>query len=341
MEQRNYLGYEFIEKENSRNAKPDILSDAIIVGESGSGASFLLKEMVKNKDKVLFISDYQEELDDKFKYKEMNESFNDDFINLVLDFRNIENSKQFVEDYINQGYTVAINSKYNDKHYLNFLYSIGRLKNVIAVIHFADDLIENKLFPNEIILMKNEKSIYGKVLSSFQLGDYVHLRKKIYNEVFKENKGNYIDIEKKEGTGTNFNAILSNLGYCLSSTMNSDFYDKVFKIGIDLMSILSPKYDEKKLSKIFYSSVKNSKNIKCGCTKNCYDIDICHVKDLSKMIKSLSSYSVGGECLITKIFQKEHLIDFFTCYFTILERSDKYKSLLENPIKLIDKTLVL
>ena len=117
MEQRNYLGYELIDKQNSKNAIPVIVGDTIIVGESGSGATFLLKEICKNKNKVLFITDYREDLEDKYKYKEMNESFNDDFINLVLDFRNIENPKQSVEDYINQGYTVAINSKYNDKHY--------------------------------------------------------------------------------------------------------------------------------------------------------------------------------------------------------------------------------
>lgn len=326
MEQRNYLGYELIDKQNSKNAIPVIVGDAIIVGESGSGATFLLKEICKNKNKVLFITDYREDLEDKYKYKEMNESFNDDFINLVLDFRNIENPKQSVEDYINQGYTVAINSKYNDKHYSDFLYSIGRLKNVIAVIHFADDLIENKLFPNDIILMKNEKSIFGKVLSGFHLGDYVHLRKKIYNEVFKVNNWNYKDIQKSEDIGNNFDAILSNLGYCLSNTMSDDFYDKVFKIGFDFMDILSIKYDKDKLSKIINTSINNSKHIKCGCTKNKYNINSCHIEDLARMIKSLSSYSVGGESLITKIFQKEHLIDFFTCYFTILERSDKYKS---------------
>lgn len=331
MEQINYLGYELIDKSTSLKATPDISRETIIVGESGSGASFLLKEIVKNKKKVLFITDYKEELDNKFEYKEINESISDDFINVILNFKDIVNPKQLLQDYLNQGYTIAINSKCNDSGYLDFLYSISRLKgDIVAVIRFADDLIENKLFPNDIILMKNETSIFGKFISGFKLGDYVHLQKKIYNGIFKENTGGYKDIQKVEGIGTNFNVILANLGHCLSNTMSDDFYDKVFKIGIDLLDILSVKNDDEKLKKFFDTSFNNSKYIKGGYIQSRYNINNCYIDSLSKMIKSLSTYSTSKENLMTRLFQKNPLIDFYTEYFSILKGSDKYKSSLED-----------
>lgn len=147
----------------------------------------------------------------------------------------------------------------------------------------------------------------------------------------------YINIQKSKDIGNNFDALLSNLGYCLSNTMSDDFYDKVFKIGFDFMDIISISLMDKNIvSKIIYESIEDSKNKKCGCTKNQYNINSCHIYDLSEMISSLSMSTVASQGVFNNMFQTRHLKSFFIGYFSILERSDKYNSLLETPMKLIN-----
>lgn len=145
----------------------------------------------------------------------------------------------------------------------------------------------------------------------------------------------YIDIEKSDNHGLNLDALLSNLGYCLSNTMSDDFYDKLFKIGVDLVDIVLSVFDEEKLSGILHRSIENTKYINCGCTINQYNINSCHIGDLSRMIKSLSSFASAEGSFIAKLKEKHDIVDFYTAYFVILKRSDKYISLLDNPTRLL------
>lgn len=145
----------------------------------------------------------------------------------------------------------------------------------------------------------------------------------------------YIDIKKSDNHGLNLDAVLSNLGYCLSNTMSKDFYDKLFKIGVDLVDIVLSVFDEEKLSGILYRSIENTKYINCGCTINQYNINSCHIGDLSRMIKSLSSFASAEGSFIAKLKEKHDIVDFYTAYFVVLKRSDKYISLLDNPTRLL------
>ncbi len=147
----------------------------------------------------------------------------------------------------------------------------------------------------------------------------------------------YIEIKNNGEHGWNLDAILANLGYCLSSTTDDDFYKKLERIGKNLAVIILNKYSKDELIEMFKSSISNSQYQNCSCVKNEYNINSCHIDYLSSMISSLSEYSNREKGLFSKYFDKNNIIDFFTLYFTIMKNNNEFKFLLEEPSRNMPK----
>ena len=145
----------------------------------------------------------------------------------------------------------------------------------------------------------------------------------------------YIDIKDNENHGTNFDAVLSNLGYCMASTTSNNFYENIFRIGMDLAKIVFCNNTNDEANSILKTSINNSKYIGCSCSKNEYNINSCHIQNISQMISSLSSYSNRTKNLVSSYFDKNNIVDFYTMYFVILKDCNTYNSLFENPSKLL------
>jgi hypothetical protein len=70
----------------------------------------------------------------------------------------------------------------------------------------------------------------------------------------------YLDIKNDGLHGVNSDAILSNLGYCMASTTDEDFYNNIYKIGFDLSKIVLNNYTNEEFMELKHE--KNSINEK-------------------------------------------------------------------------------
>lgn len=149
-------------------------------------------------------------------------------------------------------------------------------------------------------------------------------------EITKMHK--YIKIKNDEFYGHQYNALLSNLGYCLSSTTDDDFYKNIYQAGIDFLNILKNSTQETKLLEILNRGFEKSKKMGCGCTKNQYDINGCHIMHITSMLYSLKDLEkYRSECVncVFEFFKKlyreplaeQSVSEFYAYYFLILKES--------------------
>ncbi len=140
----------------------------------------------------------------------------------------------------------------------------------------------------------------------------------------------YLDIKDDGLHGANSDAILSNLGYCLASTNDEDFYNKFYRVGLDLSKIILSKYEADDFSKILTSSLNKINELGSGgCVKDDYNINGCYIDYISDMICLLRLYRKKG-LIPRRLLGKNILIKFYTKYFFILNQSEHYKNIIIN-----------
>lgn len=154
----------------------------------------------------------------------------------------------------------------------------------------------------------------------------------------------YLDIKNDGLHGVNSDAILSNLGYCMASTTDEDFYNNIYKVGFDLSKIILNNYTNEEFNKILTTSLRKSQEMNCGCVKNEYEINSCYIGYIAEMISDFKLYRERNLSIVNKISAKKNIIKFYTNYFFILNKSANYKNItLENSSKkfgfLLDEVL--
>lgn len=137
----------------------------------------------------------------------------------------------------------------------------------------------------------------------------------------------YLNIKNDGLHGINSDAILSNLGFCMASTTDEDFYNNMYKIGFDLSKIILNDLTNEEFNKILITSLKNSQEMDCGCVKNEYEINSCYVEYIAEMISDFKLYRKRELNIINKITAKKNIVKFYTNYFFILSKSANYKNI--------------
>lgn len=124
----------------------------------------------------------------------------------------------------------------------------------------------------------------------------------------------FVKTKDGEAKGIVLDVVLSNLGHCMSNTMDVAFLENLKEIEKDTKSLFSDFVSDKNLSEIKLYAENNANNVSQACTKNDYKIHSWRLMHCVNMVVYLNEvFDIKIDLLQTRKEQK--VIEFYKSFF--------------------------